>query len=96
MTRNAIVGMLLREMAEEMPIVLRALPDDRLWSAIVAGLLADEDVDTLAERIAELQITAAGAADWREVYGALQDMVNETAIGPWSPTTAMESVRAAY
>lgn len=96
MTRNAIVGMLLREMAEEMPIVLRSLPDDRLWSAIVAGLLADEDVDTLAERIAELQISAAEAVDWRDVYSALQDMVNDTAIGHWSPPTAVEPARATY
>lgn len=80
MTRNAIVGMLLREMAEEMPFILRALPDDRLWSAMVASLLADEDVDALAARIAGSRVAAASAADWREVYDALRDMVNETAL----------------
>ncbi len=30
MTRNAAIGLLLREIAEEMPIVLRVLPDDQL------------------------------------------------------------------
>jgi len=56
----------LREIAEEMTIVLRALPDDRLWSAIVAGLMADHNVDELA--------------DWRKFYGAMRDMVNETGV----------------
>ena len=51
MTRNAAIGLLLREIAEEMPIVLRALPDDRLWSAMVAGLMADHNVDELAEKL---------------------------------------------
>jgi aminoglycoside phosphotransferase family enzyme len=96
MTRNAIIGMLLREMAEEMPIVLRALPDDRLWSAMVSGLLADDDIETLAEKIAEFRIPHAETADWREVYGAMRDMVNETAVGHWSPVQASESVNAAY
>jgi hypothetical protein len=80
MNRNAVVGMLLREVAEEMPIVLRALPDDRLWSVMVAGLMADDDTDALAEKIAGMPVTLAGAADWREFYGALREMVNETAL----------------
>lgn len=79
MTRNAAIGMLLREMAEEMPIVLRALPNDRLWSVMVAGLMADHDVDALAEKIAAMPVKTTGPADWREVYGALREMVNETA-----------------
>jgi len=77
MSRNAIVEMLMREMTEEMPVVLRALPDDRLWSAMVAGLLADDDVDALAVKIAESQDMTPDAADWREVYGAMRDMVNQ-------------------
>ncbi len=96
MTRNTIVSMLLREMAEEMPIVLRALPDDRLWSAIVDGLLADDDIETLEERIAELRVSAIESADWREVYGALREMVNESISGHWSPSPAMETVSAVY
>ena len=79
MTRNAAIGMLLREMAEEMPIVLRALPDDRLWSVMVAGLMADDDEDELAEKIADMPVETAGTADWREFYGAMRRMVNETA-----------------
>lgn len=78
MTRNAAIGMLLREMAEEMPIVLRALPDDRLWSIMVAGLMADNDEDELAEKIADMPVDTARAADWREFYGAMRRMVNET------------------
>ena len=79
MTRNAAIGMLLREMTEEMPIVLRALPDDRLWSVMVAGLMADDDEDELAEKIADMPVETTGPADWREFYGAMRRMVNETA-----------------
>jgi len=80
MTRNAAIGLLLREMAEEMPVVLRALPDDRLWSIMVAGLMADHDVDEMAEKIADMPVTATGPADWREFYGAMRQMVNESAL----------------
>jgi len=80
MTRNAAIGMLLREMAEEMPFVLRALPDDRLWSVMVAGLMADHDVDELAEKIAGLPVQFQASADWREFYAAMRRMVNETAL----------------
>lgn len=80
MTRNAAIGLLLREIAEEMPIVLRALPDDRLWSVMVAGLMADHDVDELEEKIADMPVTVEGPADWREFYGAMRDMVNETGL----------------
>lgn len=76
MDRNTIVELLLREMAEEMPIVLRSLPDERLWSAMAQGLVADEDVDALAARIAGLQPARPGAPDWREVYGEMRAMVN--------------------
>ena len=94
MTRNAIIGMLLREMAEEMPIVLRALPDDRLWSAMVAGLVADDDVDELAAKIAGMRVKASSAPDWREVYGALREMVNETAVQQRVPAPSFEAVNA--
>ena len=80
MTRNAAIGMLLREMAEEMPIVLRALPNDRLWSIMVAGLMADHDVDEMAEKIADIPASTTGPADWREFYGAMRQMVNDSAM----------------
>ncbi len=94
MTRNAIIGMLLREMTEEMPFVLRALPDDRLWSAMVAGLVADEDVDALAAKIAGMRVRATSAPDWREVYGALREMVNETAVQYHAPAQTLEAANA--
>ena len=94
MTRYAVVSMLLREMAEEMPIVLRALPDDRLWSAMIAALLVDEDIEALEARIAGLQVAGAGTADWREVYSELRDMVNETAFRPWQPAQPFEAATA--
>ena len=80
MTRNAAIGLPLREIAEEMPIVLRALPDDRLWSAMVAGLMADHNVDELAEKISDMPVSIEEPADWREFYGAMRDMVNETGV----------------
>jgi len=76
MNRNAVVELLLREMAEDMPVVLRSLPDDRLWSAMAQGLVADEDVDALAARIAGFRPARPGAPDWREVYGEMRAMVN--------------------
>ncbi len=81
MNRIAIVEQLLREMAEEMPVLLRALPDDRLWQAMASGLLADEETEVLAARIAEDKALFAGAPDWREVYGELRAMVNEWPAG---------------
>lgn len=90
MTRYAAVSMLLREMAEEMPFVLRALPDDRLWSAMIAALLADEDIETLEARIAGLHVAGTGTADWREVYSEMRDMVNETAFRQWQPAQPLE------
>jgi len=76
--RNAIVGRLLREMAEEVPTVLRALPDDRIWEAMVAGVLADDDAEAVSARIAHIRGEGEnGAADWREVYRMLRAMVNE-------------------
>ncbi len=80
MTRNDVIGMLLREMAEEMPIVLRALPDDRLWCVMVAGLMADNDVDEMAEKIADMPVSTTGPANWREFYGTLREMVNDRAL----------------
>lgn len=78
MTRNAAIGLLLREIAEEMPIVLRALPDDRLWLAMVAGLMADHNVDELAKNITDMPVSIEEPADWFKFYGAMRDMVNET------------------
>jgi len=86
MKRNAIVDFLIREMAEEMPFVLRALPDDRIWSAMIAGLIGDEDVDTLAVRIARFPMLATAAADWREIYGEMRDMINEWPGAKQAPT----------
>lgn len=80
MNRNAAIGMLLREIAEEMPIVLRALPDDRLWSVMVDGLMEDHDLDEMAAKIADLPVSVDEPADWREFYGAMREMVNETAL----------------
>jgi hypothetical protein len=87
MNRNTIVELLLREMAEEMPIVLRSLPDDRLWSVMAEGLVADADADALAARIAGLQPAQPSAPDWREVYGEMRAMVNEWLI-PRAATAA--------
>ena len=81
MNRLEIVAHLLREMAEEMPVLLRALPDDGLWQAMASGLLADEEPDVLAARIAEDNTLFAGAPDWREVYGEIRAMVNEWPAG---------------
>ncbi|MEX2614497.1 MAG: hypothetical protein WD767_00205 [Alphaproteobacteria bacterium] len=81
MNRIDIVEQLLREMAEEMPVLLRALPDDGLWRAMASGLLADEETEALAARIAEGNTSFAGAPDWREVYGEMRAMVNEWPAG---------------
>lgn len=54
MKRTAIVELLIREIAEEMPFILRALPDESVWSAMVAGLVVDEDVDSLARKSAKI------------------------------------------
>ena len=77
MNRRVIVEQLLREMAEEMPVLLRALPDDALWRTMAQGLVADEEVDVLAARFAGRDPAMPGAPDWREVYGELREMVNE-------------------
>ena len=42
--------------------------------------MADHDVDELAEKIADMPVTVEGPADWREFYGAMRDMVNETGL----------------
>ncbi len=76
MDRNTVVELLLREMTEEMPIVLRYLPDSRLWSVMAQGLIADADADTLAASIAGLSPAQPGAPDWREIYGEMRAMVN--------------------
>lgn len=76
MDRNTVVELLLREMTEEMPIVMRSLPDGRLWSVMAQGLVADADADALAARIAGLSPAQPGAPDWREVYGEMRAMVN--------------------
>ncbi len=82
MNRIAIVEQLLREMAEGMPVLLRALPDDGLWQAMASGLLADEETEVLAARIAEVNDDLfTGAPDWREVYGEMRAMVNEWPAG---------------
>ena len=83
MNRFSIVEQLLREMAEEMPVLLRALPDDGLWQAMAAGLLADEDTEKLAARLADCESALPGAPDWREVYGEMRSMVNEWPAGPY-------------
>ena len=80
MTRNAAIGLLLREIAEEMLIVLRALLDNRLWSAMVSSLMADHNVDELTEKIAGMPVSFEEPTDWREFYGAMRDMVNETGV----------------
>ena len=77
MDRKVIVEQLLREMAQEMPVLLRALPDDALWRTMAMGLVADEDVDVLSARLAGGDPAMPGAPDWREVYGELREMVNE-------------------
>jgi|GEM_PF-2410126 len=87
MNRISIVEQLLREMAEEMPVLLRALPDDGLWQAMAAGLLANEDTDKLAARLADCESVFPGAPDWREVYGEMRSMVNEWPVGPYAGTT---------
>ncbi len=77
MKREAIVSFLIQEMAEEMPFVMRALPDENVWSAIVAGLVRDEDPDELAPEIDESRAYDAADADWKEIYGELRGMINE-------------------
>lgn len=81
MSRMTIVEQLLKEMTEEMPVLLHALPDDRLWQAMAAGLLADEETEVLAARLAGHIPAEPGAPDWREVYGEMRSMVNEWQVG---------------
>ena len=47
---------------------------------MVAGLMADHNVDELAEKIAYMPVSIEEPADWREFYGAMRDMVNETGV----------------
>ena len=42
--------------------------------------MADRDVEELAEIIAGMPVAFAANADWRDFYGAMRDMVNETAM----------------
>ena len=47
---------------------------------MVAGLMANHNVDELAEKIAYMPVSIEEAADWREFSGAMRDMVNETGV----------------
>ena len=78
MKRTAIVELFIREIAEEMPFILRALPDESVWSAMVAGLVVDEDVDLSGtKKSAKNRPQTPTAADWKEVYGEMRSMINE-------------------
>jgi len=76
MNRVAIVERLLREMTEEVPVLLHALPDEALWQTMAAGLLADEDAEVLAARLSGCGVSLPGAPDWRDVYREMRSMVN--------------------
>lgn len=78
MQREVIVSKILEELAAELPMMFRALPDVAVWRAMAESALRDEDVDVFAEKHAA-DITQRDIADTFccDTYAVLRGIVNE-------------------